>query len=110
MKKIFPGAVTIRLEQNYRSTANILNAANSVIENNQGRKGKTLWTAQKGGDKVQVFTLDREFDEAQNIVSIIAENVKNGAKLSNHAVLYRMNMQSSAVENAWLAMVYPIRL
>lgn len=96
----FPGAVTIRLEQNYRSTANILNAANSVIENNQGRKGKTLWTAQKGGDKVKVFTLDREFDEAQNIVSIIAENVKNGAKLSDHAVLYRMNMQSSAVENA----------
>ena len=96
----FLGAQVIRLEQNYRSTSNILNAANSVIKNNQGRKGKTLWTSQSGGEKVKIFSLAKEFDESRNIVDIIAENVKKGAKFSDHAVLYRMNMQSSAVENA----------
>ena len=96
----FPSSKVIRLEQNYRSTSNILNAANSVIKNNRGRKGKTLWTDKKGGDRVKVYTLDKEFDEARNVVSIISENVRNGAKLSDHAVLYRMNMQSSAIENA----------
>ncbi len=96
----FSGANVIRLEQNYRSTSNILDAANSVIKNNQGRKGKTLWTSQSGGEKVKIYSLPKEFDESRNIVDIIAENVKKGAKFSDHAVLYRMNMQSSAVENA----------
>ena len=96
----FSGAQVIRLEQNYRSTSNILNAANSVIRNNQGRKGKTLWTSQGDGEKVKIYSLPKEFDESRNIVDIIAQNVKKGAKLSDHAVLYRMNMQSSAVENA----------
>ena len=96
----FEGARVIRLEQNYRSTQNILNAANSVIRNNQGRKGKTLWTSQGDGEKVKIYSLPKEFDESRNIVDIIAENVKKGAKLSDHAVLYRMNMQSSGVENA----------
>ncbi|MBQ6929972.1 MAG: UvrD-helicase domain-containing protein [Oscillospiraceae bacterium] len=96
----FEGAQVIRLEQNYRSTQNILNAANSVIKNNQGRKGKTLWTSQGEGEKVKIYSLPKEFDESRNIVDIIADNVKKGAKLSDHAVLYRMNMQSSAVENA----------
>lgn len=96
----FPGAKVIRLEQNYRSTSNILDAANSVIRNNKGRKGKTLWTGTKGGEKVKIFSLEKEFDEAQNVVRIIGENLKKGAKLSDHAVLYRMNMQSSSIENA----------
>ena len=96
----FPGAQVIRLEQNYRSTSNILNAANSVIRNNLGRKGKTLWTSQGDGEKVKIYSLPKEFDESRNIVDIIGENIKKGAKLSDHAVLYRMNMQSSAVENA----------
>ncbi len=96
----FPSARVIRLEQNYRSTSNILDAANSVIENNKGRKGKTLWTAKKGGEKVKIYTLDKEFDEAKNVVDIIGENVKKGAKLSDHAILYRMNMQSANMENA----------
>ncbi|MBR2027773.1 MAG: UvrD-helicase domain-containing protein [Oscillospiraceae bacterium] len=96
----FEGAQVIRLEQNYRSTQNILNAANSVIRNNQGRKGKTLWTSQGDGEKVKIYSLPKEFDESRNIVDIIADNVKKGAKLSDHAVLYRMNMQSSGVENA----------
>jgi len=96
----FPDAQVIRLEQNYRSTSNILDAANSVIENNKGRKGKTLWTATKGGEKVKIYTLDKEFDEAKNVVDIIGANVKKGARLSDHAVLYRMNMQSAGIENA----------
>ncbi len=96
----FPDAQVIRLEQNYRSTSNILDAANSVIENNKGRKGKTLWTAKKGGEKVKIYALDKEFDESKNVVDIIAENVKKGAKFSDHAVLYRMNMQSANIENA----------
>ncbi len=96
----FEGAQVIRLEQNYRSTSNILDAANSVIKNNQGRKGKTLWTSKTGGEKVKIYSLPKEFDESRNIVDIIADNLKKGAKLSDHAVLYRMNMQSSAVENA----------
>ena len=93
-------AKVIRLEQNYRSTSNILQAANSVIKNNQGRKGKTLWTSSQGGEKVMLYNLAKEFDEAQNVVAIIGENVRNGAKLSDHAILYRMNMQSSNMENA----------
>lgn len=96
----FSGAKVIRLEQNYRSTANILDAANSVIKNNEGRKGKTLWTSQDGGEKVFIYNLPKEFDESRNIVELIGQNVRNGARLSDHAVLYRMNMQSSGVENA----------
>lgn len=96
----FSNAGVIRLEQNYRSTSNILSAANSVIENNKSRKGKTLWTGAGDGEKVKIFTLDKEFDEAANVVRVIGENVRNGAKLSDHAVLYRMNMQSSGIENA----------
>lgn len=96
----FPGAQVIRLEQNYRSTSNILNAANSVIKNNAGRKGKTLWTKSEDGEKVQILGFPAEFDESRNIVDTIAQNLKNGAKLSDHAVLYRMNSQSRSVESA----------
>lgn len=106
----YPKAKVIRLEQNYRSTANILSAANSVIENNKGRKGKTLWTSVKGGEKVKIFHLSREGEEGANVVSVIGENVRKGAKLSDHAVLYRMNMQSSNIENALARSGIPYRV
>lgn len=94
-------ARVIRLEQNYRSTSNILDAANAVIKNNRGRKGKTLWTDNGTGEKISVFTADDERGEARYIADRILENVKNGAKFSDHAVLYRMNAQSGSVENVF---------
>ncbi|MEG0021100.1 MAG: 3'-5' exonuclease, partial [Oscillospiraceae bacterium] len=109
-EKHYNGAKVIRLEQNYRSTSNILEAANSVIKNNEGRKGKTLWTSQEGGEKVFIYNLPKEFDESKNVVELIGENVKNGAKLSDHAVLYRMNMQSSGIENALARSGIPYRI
>ncbi len=96
----FNDTFTIKLEENYRSTKNILNAANSVIGNNRGRKGKTLWTQKEEGEKVLVYNFAKEFDESHNVASQIIENVSNGAKLSDHAVLYRMNMQSAGIEGA----------
>ena len=97
----FRGAVTIRLEQNYRSTGNILSAANEVIANNKGRKGKTLWTAGEDGDPIGIYTASDERGEARYITDCILENVKSGAKFSDHAVLYRMNALSAAVENVF---------
>ena len=97
----YGNARVIRLEQNYRSTSNILDAANAVIKNNRGRKGKTLWTDNGKGEKISVFTADDERGEARYIADRILENVKNGAKFSDHAVLYRMNAQSGSVENVF---------
>lgn len=97
----YGNARVIRLEQNYRSTSNILDAANAVIKNNRGRKGKTLWTDNGTGEKISVFTADDERGEARYIADRILENVKNGAKFSDHAVLYRMNAQSGSVENVF---------
>ena len=94
-------ARTIRLEQNYRSTSNILNAANAVIKNNRGRKGKNLWTDKQGGDKITVYTADDERGEARYVADSILENVKQGMKFSDHAILYRMNAQSNAFENVF---------
>ncbi len=95
----YKDAVTIRLEQNYRSTSNILDAANKVIENNRGRKGKTLWTNNGDGDKITVHTASDEREEARFVVDSILDNVTDGAKYSDHAILYRMNAQSNALEN-----------
>ena len=97
----YGNARVIRLEQNYRSTSNILDAANAVIKNNRGRKGKILWTDNGTGEKISVFTADDERGEARYIADRILENVKNGAKFSDHAVLYRMNAQSGSVENVF---------
>ena len=97
----YRNAKTIRLEQNYRSTSNILNAANGVIANNKGRKGKTLWTDNGDGEKITVYTASDEREEARYITDIILENVRNGAKFSDHAILYRMNAQSNSVENVF---------
>ncbi len=92
-------AKVIRLEQNYRSTQIILDAANAVIKNNRGRKGKSLWTEQLGGDKIKLYNSINEQSEARFIVDTIEENIKNGCHPSDHAVLYRMNAQSNAIEN-----------
>ncbi|MGN0488918.1 MAG: ATP-dependent helicase [Ruminococcus sp.] len=96
----FAGAKVIRLEQNYRSTKTILNAANKVIENNTARKGKTLWTENQEGDKIIVHTALSEREEASYIASQILDGVAKGRSFSDFAVLYRMNAQSNAVEYA----------
>ena len=96
----FPGAEVIRLEQNYRSTQTILDAANEVIKHNSARKGKTLWTENKKGDKVTFYTAFSERDEAMFIADKILDGVKEGRKFSDFAVLYRMNAQSNAVEHS----------
>ena len=97
----YRGAKTIRLEQNYRSTSTILDAANRVISNNKGRKGKTLWTDNGEGSKITVYTAGDEREEARYVADCILENVHNGANFSDHAILYRMNAQSNAMENVF---------
>ncbi len=92
---------TIRLEQNYRSTQNILDAANAVIRNNAGRKGKTLWTESEAGDKVLIKTVFNESDEANFVAGKIMEHYGQGGNWRDNAVLYRMNAQSNALEMAF---------
>ena len=106
-EKHYKNARTIRLEQNYRSTQNILDAANAVIKNNCGRKGKTLWTDNGSGDVVTVKTTFNEGDEANYVVSDIimaagrmAKGLSGGRDFRDNAVLYRMNAQSNALEYA----------
>ncbi len=96
----FKGAKVIRLEQNYRSTSTILDAANGVISNNTIRKGKTLWTENPKGDKIELHTCDSERDEAMFVAKTIMDGVADGRKYSDYAVLYRTNAQSNAIEQA----------
>ena len=86
----FQGAKVIRLEQNYRSTSTILDAANCVIQNNQARKGKTLWTDNGQGDKILYYEADSEMEEAAHVATVIGQNLRKGAKLRDHAILYRI--------------------
>lgn len=106
----YPDARVIRLEQNYRSTQTILDAANAVISNNQQRKGKRLWTDNGKGEKITVNTAYDEREEARFVADTIMKNVANGVKMSHHAVLYRMNAQSSTVENAFVRAGVPYRI
>ncbi len=106
----YRGAKVIRLEQNYRSTSNILNAANKVIENNRGRKGKTLWTDNGDGDKITVHTAEDERMEARYVADMILENVNGGAKYSDNAILYRMNAQSNTIENVFMRSGIPYKI
>lgn len=99
-EKQYKNARVIRLEQNYRSTQNILDAANAVIKNNLGRKGKTLWTDNGSGDVITVKTTFNESDEANYVVGDIVMGVNRGRNFRDHAVLYRMNAQSNALEYA----------
>ncbi len=109
-EKQFQNAAVIRLEQNYRSTSNILNAANGVIGHNVGRKGKTLWTRNGAGNKVEIHAFENEGEEAQYIAESILAGVRGGRKFSEHAVLYRMNAQSGAVEKALVRSGIPYRI
>lgn len=97
-----PETDVIRLEQNYRSTQNILTAANVLIANNEGRKGKTLWTDLGDGEKVVVYNALSERSESAFIAKTIKENVKNGMSCRSHAVLYRMNAQSNVIEQTFM--------
>lgn len=97
-EKQYSNARVIRLEQNYRSTQNILDGANSVISNNKNRKGKNLWTAAGAGDKIILNTVNSEADESAFIADEILKNVDTGRKMSDHAVLYRTNAQSRNLE------------
>lgn len=103
--KEYPLAKVIRLEQNYRSTSNILKAANSVIENNMGRKGKTLWTAQEGGEKLTEYCGENEREEAWFIGNCILRDMSNeGRRASDFAILYRSNAQSNVLETTFSKM------
>ena len=106
----YPDAQVIRLEQNYRSTSTILDAANAVIAHNKGRKGKSLWTRNGVGDKIEVFTASDEQLEARFVADTILEAVRTGGKFSDHAVLYRMNAQSNALENVFVRSGIPYRI
>ena len=100
----------IRLEQNYRSTSHILDAANAVIRNNAGRKGKELWTDAGAGDKIKLHVADNENEEAQYVAGTIMGNFSRGENWRDHAVLYRMNAQSSQLEFAFKRNGIPYRV
>ena len=109
-EKTFPDAQVIRLEQNYRSTQNVLDAANAVIQNNTERKGKNLWTANGSGDKIVHYQAQSEYDEAAFITKCIENNVAAGMRYGDHAVLYRMNSQSNSIENYFIRAGIPYRV
>lgn len=103
-EKVYPEAVVIKLEQNYRSTGNILNAANAVIHNNVGRKEKKLWTDKGDGGKVHFRQFDTAYEEAEYIADDIAHSVKRGkGSYGDYAVLYRTNAQSRLLEERMIA-------
>lgn len=106
----FQNATVIRLEQNYRSTQNILDAANAVIEHNTERKGKTLWTQNGIGAMIHLHTAENETDEAERITKIILDGVAAGRKFSDYAVLYRMNSQSLTFERNFAKSGVPHRI
>jgi len=107
----YPDAKVIKLEENYRSTKTILNAANGVIHQNRGRKDKTLWTANDQGDKIRFLQFNSEYEEAMGIVEDIAEKVKNKeAAHSDCAILYRTNAQSRVFEEKFVIKGIPYKI
>ena len=106
----YPEAKTILLEQNYRSTANILNAANGVIALNSGRKPKKLWTDSDEGAKIKVYRADSEHDEGYFVTGEISKNVKAGQPYQNHAILYRTNAQSRVIEEILIKSDIPYQI
>ena len=106
----FPATKVIKLEQNYRSTQHILNAANAVISNNIGRKGKTLWTENGSGEKIDLYRAENEYDEAYYIVDSINKALSNGYKYSDCAILYRTNAQSRIIETTLSGSSIPYRV
>ena len=109
-EKEYPDAKVIKLEQNYRSTENILNAANGVISNNKGRKAKTLWTDNGEGEKICLRQFDTAYDEAEYIAEDIRREVQDGASYNDNAVLYRTNAQSRLFEEKFVAMSIPYKI
>ena len=109
-EKEYPDAKVIKLEQNYRSTGNILNAANDVISNNKGRKEKTLWTDNGEGEKICLRQFDTAYDEAEYIAGDIRREVREGAAYNDNAVLYRTNAQSRLLEEKFVAMSIPYKI
>ncbi len=109
-EKDYPHARVIKLEQNYRSTGHILNAANAVISNNTERKGKTLWTAKNEGDPICLHVAPNETEEAQFVADKILEAFSHGTPWSENAVLYRMNAQSNQLEYAFKRRGVPYRV
>lgn len=107
----YPDAKVIKLEQNYRSTGNILNAANAVIRHNEGRKDKTLWTAREDGALIQYKQYENEYQEAEQITYSILENkVRNGLDYSDFAILYRTNAQSRVLEEKLIMKNIPYKI
>lgn len=106
----YKNAYTVRLEQNYRSTQNILDAANAVIANNTERKGKNLWTDNGRGDKIKIKTSPDDMSEGMYIAGAIMDSASAGKKWSDHAVLYRMNAQSNIIERQLVRSAIPYRI
>ena len=106
----FQNARVIKLEQNYRSTQNILNAANAVIQNNRGRKDKTLWTDNGDGEKVHLRQFDTAYDEAEFVADDIRKNIENGGTYQDYAILYRTNAQSRMFEEKFVACNIPYKI
>ena len=110
-EKVFPVAYVIKLEQNYRSTETILNAANAVISNNRGRKAKRLWTENGEGDKIRFAQLEDAYEEANFVARDIQKHVEEGMRCyGDHAVLYRTNAQSRTFEESFIARNIPYKI
>ena len=108
--KTYQNARVIRLEQNYRSTQNILDAANAVIDHNSGRMGKTLWTSHGEGELIRLIQCEDQNEEARRVVDIIQKQVAKGSAYRDFAVLYRMNAQSQTLEKAFARAGVPYRM
>ncbi|MDO4207272.1 MAG: UvrD-helicase domain-containing protein [Lachnospiraceae bacterium] len=109
-EKVFPDAKVIRLEQNYRSTQNILNAANAVIKNNRNRKAKSLWTEHEEGELIKLFHVNNPYEEADRVVDQIKRYMREGYKLNDCACLYRTNAQSRTLEEAFVRANLPYKI
>ncbi|MBR2755193.1 MAG: UvrD-helicase domain-containing protein [Lachnospiraceae bacterium] len=109
-EKVFPDAKVIRLEQNYRSTQNILNAANAVIKNNRNRKAKSLWTEHEEGELIKLFHVNNPYEEADRVVDQIKRYMREGYKLNDCASLYRTNAQSRTLEEAFVRANLPYKI
>ncbi len=109
-QKQYPNHQIVRLEQNYRSTANILNAANALIANNDGRLGKQLWTADGDGEAIDLYAAFNEIDEASYVIDKIRQSIDQGNSRSESAILYRSNAQSRVFEEKLMAAAIPYRV
>jgi DNA helicase-2/ATP-dependent DNA helicase PcrA len=109
-EKDYPEAAVIKLEQNYRSTSTILDAANALIRHNKNRKDKALWSANGKGDPITIYTAFDQEDEAQYIVQQVKTHVANGGRYGDCTVLYRANAMSRIVEEAFLQQAIPYKI